>query len=600
MITIGNSSGNLLVTIAGLFIGFICLLFRTSPPEQWPPDDGLAFMLDPFKDYDFIIVGAGTAGSALATRLSENPEWSVLVLEGGANPPIENEIPFFAFGPLNSIDFTWNSFSEPSPKYAVGSSNQRMFWMTGKGIGGTGAINGIMYVRGNRRDYDTWAEMGNPGWGWDDVQPYFNKSLKEIEITDLDPKYNDFSKVVTQGGLEMGDKYFSSFGQGRDNGFAPISAFLTKGRRATSGKDMLAPVKNRLNLHVIKHAYVTKIEFKADKKTIKSVDFVYKGIKKLKAIPRKEVILSAGSTLTPQILQLSGIGPKKLLDSLKIPVIQDLPVGENLQDHVSLAIFYSFPSSGFFNVFGYGTSFFRYLFNKSGQFSRPVYVPIMGLIDSTGRNETYPNTQLIYVKFEQGFPYINPIREYNNDILGSIRKSLLTRDLLEIEMIFLNPKSKGNIRIKDRNYKNHPKVDTNFFDDDEDLEHVLEGFKYVLKMAETKAFKDAGGEFLKINIEECNKYTLYSDEYLKCYIRYMTNHAYHPVGTAKMGNNSDPTAVVDSQLKVKGVNGLRVADGSIMPNVVTGNTGAPIIMIAEKAADFIKSDHQETLIDFSL
>lgn len=467
-----------------------------------------------------------------------------------------------------------------------------MFWMTGNGIGGTAAINGIMYIRGNRRDYDTWAELGNKGWGWDDIQPYFDKSLKEIKITDLDPKYNDFSKVLTQGALEMGANQFGTFGEGRDNGFAAISAFLTGGRRVTSGKDMLAPVKDRPNLHVIKHAYVRKIEFKADKKTVKSVDFVYKGVSRMKAIPRKEVIVSAGTTLTPQILQLSGIGPKKLLDSLRIPIIQDLPVGENLQDHVSVAIFYSFPSSGFFNVVSYGTNFLRYLINKSGQFSRPVYVPMMGMIDSSGRNQTYPNTQLIYVMLEQGFPYVNPIREYNSEIIGSIRKSLITRNLLEIEMIFLNPKSKGSVRIKNRNYRDHPKVDANFFDDDEDLHHVLEAYRYVLKMGETKAFKDAGGKFLKVDIKECNSFELFSDEYLKCYIRYMSNHAYHPAGTAKMGNATDPTAVVDSQLKVKGVKGLRVADGSIMPNVVTGNLGAPIIMIGEKAADLIKQDHQ--------
>lgn len=449
-----------------------------------------------------------------------------------------------------------------------------------------------MYIRGNRRDYDSWAEMGNEGWSWNDVQPYFNKSLKEIKITDLDPKYNDFSKVLSQGVVEMGTRYFGTFGEGRDNGFAAITAFLTGGRRSTSGKDMLAAVKNRPNLHVIKHAYVRKIEFKDDKKTIKSVDFVYKGTTRLKAIPRKEVIVSAGTTLTPQILQLSGIGPKKLLDSLKIPIIQDLPVGENLQDHVSVAIFYSFPSSGFFNVISYGTNFFRYLLNKSGQFSRPVYVPLMGMIDSSGRNQTYPNTQLIYVKFEQGFPYVNPIREYNKQILGSIQKSLLTRDLLEIELILLRPKSKGTVTIKNRNYRNHPKVDANFFDDDEDLKRVLEAFRYVLEMGETKAFKDAGAEFLKVNIQECDNFVTFSDEYLKCYIRYMSNHAYHPAGTAKMGNATDESAVVTPQLKVKGVNGLRVADGSIMPNVVTGNLGAPIIMIGEKAADFIKQDHK--------
>lgn len=474
----------------------------------------------------------------------------------------------------------------------MGSSNKRMFWMTGNGIGGTGAINGIMYVRGNRKDYDSWAAMGNSGWGWDDVQPYFNKSLKELEITDLDPKYNAFSQVLIDGALEMGTKYYETFGENRDNGFARISAFLGKGRRVTSGKDMLAAVKKRPNLHVIKRAYVRKIEFNADKKTIKSVEFVYKGHKRLNAVPRKEVILSAGTTLTPQILQLSGIGPKRVLDPLRIPIVKELPVGDNLQDHVSVAIFYKFPSSGFFNIFGYATSFFRYLFNKSGQFSRPVYVPIMGLIDSSGMNEKYPNTQLIYVKFEQGFPYINPIREYNNDILGSIRKSLITNDLLEIELIFLNPKSKGNITIKNRNYRNHPKVVPNFFDDQDDLKHVLEAFRYVLKFAETGPFKNAGGEFLKINLKECDQFEMYSDDYLKCYVRYMSNHAYHPTGTAKMGNDSDPTAVVDPKLRVRGVKGLRVADGSIMPNVISGNLGAPIIMIAEKAADFIKNDYK--------
>lgn len=463
--------------------------------------------------------------------------------------------------------------------------------MTGNGIGGTSAINGIMYVRGNRKDFDTWAAMGNEGWGWDDVQPYFNKSLKELEITDLDPKYNDFSQVLIDGALKMGDRFFETFGENRDNGFARISAFLGKGRRVTSGKDMLAPVKSRPNLHVIKRAYVRKIEFKSDKKSIKSVEFVYKGVHRWNAIPKKEVILSAGSTLTPQILQLSGIGPKEVLDPLRIPVVKELPVGDNLQDHVSVAIFYTFPSTGFINFFEYGTSFFRYLFNKSGKFSRPVYIPIMGLIDSTGLNQTYPNTQLIYVKFEQGFPYINPIREYNNEILSSIRKSLLWNDLLEIELIFLNPKSKGNIRIKNRNYKNHPKVDPNFFDDPDDLKHVLEAFRYVLKFAETEPFKNAGGKFLKVNLKECDEFEMYSDDYLKCYIRYMSNHAYHPTGTAKMGNDSDPTAVVDSQLRVRGVNGLRVVDASIMPNVVTGNLAAPIIMIAEKAADFIKKEH---------
>lgn len=475
------------------------------------------------------------------------------------------------------------------------------YWPRGKLIGGSGSINAMLYVKGNRRDYDTWKDQGNKGWGWDDVLPYFEKSLRNESGAGLTlnkfENFDSMTEIIIEAAKELGNEILNDdFAENQDIGYCEIYGNHKNGRRASTAKSYLAAAKDRPNLHVIKNAIAKKINLSSDGNTIESVTFVYNGEHEMTVKAKKEVVLSAGAIDTPKLLLLSGFGPKQHLNNLGIPVVRDLRVGDNLQDHVMIPMFYKIQegTSKVLSEKDNLDNIYNYLIHQKGPLSTHGLVGLVGFVNSNETSDSpYPDIEYHHIPLLRQSPSFEIVMNafgYKSSIVNSFRPAHERSNLFLTFVVLLNPKSSGSIRLKSSNYQDHPKIFANYLEDPEDVETLLRGVKYQLKFDETNAFKKEGGQFLAPSLPECDKFEFKSDDYLLCYMKYMSTTVYHPVGTAKMGPISDKTAVVDDRLCLKSVKGLRVVDASIMPKMISANTNAPTIMIAEKAADLIKED----------
>ncbi|XP_015925949.1 L-sorbose 1-dehydrogenase [Parasteatoda tepidariorum] len=568
------------------------------------------------REYDYIVVGAGSAGSVVASRLSEDPCVSVLLLEAGPNPDAITEIPAAAFL-LQHGKYDWEYKTVPQKRGALGYDNRQLQWPRGKGIGGSSLLNFFMYVRGNKRDYDQWAEDGADGWSWKDVKPYFIKSENNTDkeicqkstlhgsdgyLTVSSPQYNStlmtaFAKAASERGYEYRD-----INSEKQTGFSKLQGTIRNGRRCSTAKAFLIPASGRKNLDIIENAFVLKVLIN-DKKEAYGVQFeINKNIYTVKA--KKEVIISGGTINSPQLLMLSGIGPKEHLTKLGIKVIADLPVGDNLQDHVGTTSLNFEATKAEPILLGKILSPFNLgEFNKYGTGPLTSFSGIEGMAYI---NSKYNDPTIDWPDIEIHLAAGSPASDY-----GTILKSAVGitdkvyrqvyapytgKNTFTFFPCYLRPKSRGTIRLASTNPKEHPLIDPNLFQYDEDLDRLVEVMKECVNIVEkTKAFKEIGAKMFKTKFPGCEKHKLYSEDYLRCVGRMYTYTLYHPVGTCKMGRRTDKTAVVDPELKVIGVKNLRVVDGSVMPTLVSGNTNAPIIMIAEKASDMIKASNPDRL-----
>ena len=570
-------------------------------PEIYP--ENMSHNLD--SEYDFIVVGAGSAGSVIANRLSEEENWKVLLLEAGGDPTISSEIPGFLFSTIgSSID--WGYRTEPQEGSCQGIKDKQCRWPRGKTLGGSSSINAMLHVRGHRKDYDNWADLGNTGWSYEDVLPYFKKSEDfTIEADETVSKnhgkggyltiehYADFHPMkpaLIQAWKELG--YSDRLNDEQMIGVTKSFANLRYGKRCSSAKAFLAPIKDRTNLHVSKFSHATKILIDESTKTAYGVQFkVGDTVKEVRA--RKEVIISAGTIGSPQLLMLSGIGPKDHLEEIGVkPVINDLPVGSNLQDHIihcGLVISLNklkqpIPLEIVMD------SLYAILTGKKGMFSTIGITDLHGFI-STENDPNYPDIQyhFVHVPFNDSYLLQELLRSFSfePDISRNLLSLSSESDLLWIYPTLLRPKSRGNIKLKSTDPAEHPRIIANYFKNPEDLELMVKGIEHGIKLIETKVLQSLEPEMKNIISEHC-KAEFGSREYWECSLRTVGTTIYHPVGTCKMGPENDPTAVVDPELRVKGVNGLRVADGSVMPVIISGNTNAPCVMIGEKVSDLIK------------
>jgi len=519
--------------------------------------------------YDYIVVGAGSAGCVLANRLSANGKQSVLLLEaGGPDKKQEVSVPA-AFSKLYKTEVDWAYETEPQ-KHMNG---RKLFWPRGKMLGGSSSINAMIVQRGAPADYDRWAAMGNEDWGYEDCLPYFKK-LENYEpggssehhneggplnIADLRTP-NPLSKAFVQAAGEAGYPINHDFNDGQQEGFGMYQVTQKGGKRHSTAVAYLHPALKRDNLTAKTFAQVTKLNF-SGRKCI-GVDYVQHGQKKTATV-NKEVILSGGAINSPQLLMLSGVGAAAQLQDKGIDLVMDLPgVGQNLQDH--LAATFTWACTQPVSLGGAETimNLLRFLFLGRGMLTSNI-------AEAGGFVTLDPESPMPDLQFHFGPGYFinhgfgNPEGEHG----------------ISIGPTMVKPYSRGEITLRSADPIAYPVIQPNYFSDERDLEVMVKGAKIAQKIAQSPALAPYVGEAYLPSAD------VVTDVDLRGYLRQHAQTLYHPIGTCKMG--IDEMAVVSPELKVHGVTGLRVVDASIMPEIVNANTNLPTIMIAEKAADLI-------------
>lgn len=534
------------------------------------------------KNIDYLIIGAGSAGCVLANRLSEDANNNVLVLEaGGPDNDINIHIPG-GYTKLFKTKLDWGFWTETQEHIL----NRKIYLPRAKMLGGCSSNNAMAYVRGNRKDYDDWAAMGNDGWDYQSILHYFIKSEGNENADELDKGYHG-----SDGGLKVSfasgfiTPYSSAFIQACANNGIPTTAdyngkkqtgaslcqmTIKNGKRQSGAVAFLKSALKRPNLNAITKARVTRILFE-NKKAV-GVEYVDKRNKKQYIHVNKEIILSAGAFQSPQILMLSGVGDAAELKEVGIDCVHELKgVGKNLQDHLMCSVSAKAKQQKGLNhyipLWKQLLEFPNYLFNKKGPFSIGP-LEAMAFTDLTGKNES-ANFQFHFTPMYTG-------KGYNYDMYDA--NTFPTNDGFTILPTLLHPKSRGFVKLKSKDPLADPIIQPNFLEKKEDLDQLVKGVKKALKIINDSAFDDYREEIVAPPDTT-------TDERIIHHIKSSVETVYHPVGTCKMGN--DDMAVVDSELRVHGVTNLRVVDASIMPKIVSGNTNAPTFMIAEKAADMI-------------
>ena len=518
---------------------------------------------------DYVIVGAGSAGCVLAGRLTEDPAVSVTLLEAGGQDKARNISVPAGFGQLFRTEVDWDYATEPEP----GCDDRELYWPRGKVLGGSSSINAMIYIRGNRLDFDGWRDAGCEGWGYDDVLPYFLRSEGNERGTSEFHNGNGplsvidqrsphvISKAYVEAAAQAGLPLNPDFNGATHDGIGIYQATQRAGRRCSTATAFLKPAKHRPNLSIVTGALATKVVVERGRAV--AVEALVDGRRQVFRADR-EIVLSGGAIGTPQLLLLSGIGPADELGALGLDVVVDAPnVGRNLQDHVVAGGTWHTPDP--VTMVGADKNvkhIANYLIRHRGPFSS-VVAEAGGFI-RTDPSLTAPDIQLLFA----------PAMFLDHGFTDPPGHGIVLAPYL------LTPESRGTITLRSTDPTDKPHIHANYYAERTDLDRMLLGLRVCFDIAAQPALAPYVGErYLPAPGDD-------SDEALIAFLRAKSETIYHPTSTAAMGPaDSD---VCDPQLRVRGVNGLRVADASVMPKVTRGNTNAPTIMIAEKAVDLLR------------
>lgn len=531
-------------------------------------------------EFDYIVVGGGTAGCVVASRLSEDGGNSVLLLEaGGRRTNAWLHIPAGYFKTVFDPSLSWNNMTLPEGQLL----NRNIPWPRGRVLGGTGAINGMVYIRGQKQDFDYWEQLGNHGWGYRDVLPYFLKSERQAKnnlersaefhsdagpqsISDYPDRHvlcDAFIAACSQSGIAPNFDFNGEAQEGA--GYYQITT--QRGFRADTAAAFLRPARRRPNLKIVTGAHVHKISI--EHSLTRGVCYEYKGAHCF-AEARKEVVVCSGAINTPQLLQLSGIGDAKKLPNVGVQPVVNLPgVGKNLQDHLQCQVVYQCKLPLTLNddlgtLAGRAKVIVRYLTRFEGPIAGGP-APA-GAFCRSADDQARADLQIHFLPLSLSAPgVIDKISGYTFNVNQS------------------RPRSRGHIAINCPDSNAPPDIAANYLSDPFDLDTLVDGIRLCRRIGSARPFN-------RFRLDEMRPGNgLVTDEDIVSYIRAKAASIYHPVGTCKMGTDRD--AVVDEKLRVRKVSGLRIADASIMPQIVSGNTNAATVMIAERAADFIKSEN---------
>ena len=526
------------------------------------------------KDIDYIVVGAGSAGAIVASRLSEDPNCEVLLVEyGGGDGSVFVRMPSALGIPMNSKKYNWGFETAPEPYL----DNRRMNCPRGKVIGGTSSINGMVYVRGNAADFDQWEEQGASGWNYQNCLPYFKKFENHqcrdtdytgnegpVAISDGNNMRNPLYRAFIDAGVEAGYGETQDYNGYRQEGFGQKFMNVDRGIRASTGYSYLKAAKKRSNLTILKHALVTRIVFEG--KTATGIECkIDAKIQIYNA--KKEVILSAGAIGSPQLLQVSGIGPRKTLEAAGIDLRHELPgVGENLQDHLEFNFQYRCKQPISLN-------------SELGLFKKGL-IGVRWLLFKTGLGRTNHFEACAFIRSRAGVK--SPDIQYHF-LPGAITYDgsvAVKGHGFQVHVGHNKPTSRGYVRARSGDLSEHPEILFNYLETETDRQ----GFRDCVHLTREIMQQAAMDEFRGEVIQPTDK--VQTDEQIDAFVRASVDSAYHPCGTCKIG--VDEMAVVDSELRVQGIERLRVIDASVFPTIPNGNLNAPTMMLAERGADMVK------------